>query len=387
MAPKAKAKGKAKLQSSSGAATTPEAETTMRRKPCMWGMRFAVPLTAPNGGWRASMDDVRAMVQHVHKKLKVQFPADDYFMNLLGAGKLVGKVPKAWVEKGLAGPVVILGCAKIREPHIDALRYGPQTDNALVGKLCHSTIEIGNRSVKDCTDVLDEEVRGGTFYWFSREFGGTQREHYETIIQEHRAWAHLGATRCDASLDITTSEQELREMAEKHGDVDPAKWKWGAGTNCADVFEADEAKRKYEDLSDKVAVFTAFRDEISTQSIQSASSSGAKEETRERSRSPRAASGAQKYMDDSMEFYKAYKKRGGKCSSDAFTELLRAFYEHTLNSHVWGEVSEISQKNDNGLWLHPSRDAAEAAWAEQTGQTPQEFGRVFYAVDSVHAYT
>ena len=120
------------------------------------------------------------------------------------------------------------------------------------------------------------------------------------------------------------------------------------------------------------------------QSVQSASSAS---ETREKSRSPRAQSSVHKYMEDSKEFYKAYKKRGGKCSFDAFAELLRAFYEHTLNSHVWGESSEISQKNDNGLWLHPSRDAAEAAWAEQTGQTPQEFGRVFDAVDSVHAYS
>lgn len=207
------------------------------------------------------MDDVRAMVQHVHKELKVQFPADDYFMNLLGVGKLAGKVPKAWVEKGLAGPVVILGCAKIREPHIDALRYGPQTDNAIVRKLCHSTTEIGNRAAKDCTDVLDEEVRGGTFYWFSKDFGGTQREHYETIVQEHRAWAHIGATRYDASTDIVNAEKEMREMSEKHGDADPAKWKWGAGTPCSDVFEAGEAKRKYEELSAKVAVFTAFRDD------------------------------------------------------------------------------------------------------------------------------
>ena len=56
--------------------------------------------------------------------------------------------------------------------YIDALRYGPQTDNAIVRKLCHSTTEIGNRAAKDCTDVLDEEVRGGTFYWFSKDFGG-----------------------------------------------------------------------------------------------------------------------------------------------------------------------------------------------------------------------
>ena len=104
MAPKAKAKGKAKLQSSSGAATTPEAETTMRRKPCMWGMRFAVPLTAPNGGWRASMDDVRAMVQHVHKELKVQFPADDYFMNLLRGGQAGRKGTQGMGRERPSGP-------------------------------------------------------------------------------------------------------------------------------------------------------------------------------------------------------------------------------------------------------------------------------------------
>ena len=42
--------------------------------------------------------------------------------------------------------------------------------------------------------------------------------------------------------------------------------------------------------------------------------------------SPRAASDADEYMKDSEKFYKAYKKRGGKCSFDAFSELLRAFY-------------------------------------------------------------
>ena len=60
-----------------------------------------------------------------------------------------------------------------------------------------------------------------------------------------------------------------------------------------------------------------------------AAGSGEKDETcekRERSRSPRAASDADKYMKDSAKFYKAYKKRGGKCSFDAFSELLRAFY-------------------------------------------------------------
>ena len=104
------------------------------------------------------------------------------------------------------------------------------------------------------------------------------------MIQEHRAWAHLGATRYDPSMDIANAEKDIGEMAEKHGNADPAKWKWGAGTPCADIFEADEAKRKHEDLSAKVAAFRAFRDESCTQSIQSASSDRG---TRDRSRNPR----------------------------------------------------------------------------------------------------
>ena len=63
--------------------------------------------------------------------------------------------------------------------------------------------------------------------------------------------------------------------------------------------------------------------------------------------------------------------------------FLRAYSEFSC----LGRVLRVFTENDDGLWLHPSRDAAEAAWAEQTGQTPQEFGRVFDAVDSVHAYS
>ena len=92
-------------------------------------------------------------------------------------------------------------------------------------------------------------------------------------------------------------------------------------------------------------------------------------------------------MVDSKKFYRAYKKRGGTCTLEYFKELLRAFFEHTLNSHVVGVVADISRKDDDGMWLHPSPDLAEEPWAEETGQTAQEFSRVFEAVDSVHAYT
>ena len=78
------------------------------------------------------MDDVRTMVEHAHAAMDVKFPADHYYMSLLGKGRLSGKVPKAWVKKGLAGPVVILGCSKIRQPHIDALWKNVRTKQSLV---------------------------------------------------------------------------------------------------------------------------------------------------------------------------------------------------------------------------------------------------------------
>ena len=101
----------------------------------------------------------------------------------------------------------------------------------------------------------------------------------------------------------------------------------------------------------------------------------------------RSMSCVDKYMEDAQEFYHAYKTQGGECGLDDFKKLLRAFFEHTLNSHVWGECAETSQKGKNGFWLHPSPDAAETAWVEETGKSMQEFSLVFYAVDSVHAYT
>ena len=48
---------------------------------------------------------------------------------------------------------------------------------------------------------------------------------------------------------------------------------------------------------------------------QSAQSASSALETREKSRSPRAQSSVHKYMEDSKEFYKAYKKREGNAAS------------------------------------------------------------------------
>ena len=186
-------------------------------------------------------------------------PGDDYFMSLLGSGKLKGKISRDWERRGLAGPVVILGCYKIRQPHFDALSHVMREGSSpKVKQLACVTMEIGDREVEDCVDVLDEAVRSGTFYWFSRDFAGTPKEHYETLAQEHRAWAHLGATPRDVSGDLASTEATIRELEAKHGGPDPAQWRWRAGTPCADVFEADEAKRQHEDLLAKLAVFKQF---------------------------------------------------------------------------------------------------------------------------------
>ena len=92
-------------------------------------------------------------------------------------------------------------------------------------------------------------------------------------------------------------------------------------------------------------------------------------------------------MEDAKEFYDVYKGKKVKFEFDGFKILLLAFFEHTLNSHVWGESANVSQKGEDGLWLHPSPDYAESAWATETGQPASEFSRVFRAVDSIHAYT
>ena len=86
--------------------------------PCMWGARLAVPICG--GG----VDDVRALVDAMHKRLGVLFPMDDFYLNVLGAGWLAGRLPRHLFHLGGRGRharVVILGSYKIRQPHIDAL--------------------------------------------------------------------------------------------------------------------------------------------------------------------------------------------------------------------------------------------------------------------------
>ncbi len=235
--------------------------------PCMWGSRIAVPL-----GWGgATVDDVRTLVDAVHQRIDVQFPRDDFFLNVLGIGRLAGRLPKHVAHLGgRHGRVVILGGSKIRQPHMDALediRVNGESD--LLKALAKLTGEIGQQAVRDCVDALAPEVRGGTWCW-----RGGHADNYEALMQEHRAWAHLGATPRDLSHDLADTLKSITDLEEKHDGADPASWRWGDGTPCADVFAADEAKRKHVDLKAKAAALQ--------QLCSGASSGGA---TRDRSRS------------------------------------------------------------------------------------------------------
>ena len=73
-----------------------------------------------------------------------------------------------------------------------------------------------------------------------------------------RAWVYIGAKPHDIEEQKHTAalEETMKQIAELetlHGSSDPMKWLWGSGTPCADVFEADDAKCKYERLQLKVS--------------------------------------------------------------------------------------------------------------------------------------
>ena len=219
--------------------------------PCMWGSRLAVPLGGVEGGI-SSIDDVRSLVVAVHTQLEVEYPRDDYFLNLLGTGRLTGRLPMGLAHlKGVV--VVILGAYKIRQPHVDALEVVRRSGGGVLSTLAAATREIGSLRVRDCVDVLVSEVRGGPWCWTT---DGSTCLNEEELDQEHRAWVHLGAAPRDVRLEhmLKMLEHMLKrivDIEEKHGGADPAKWRWGTGTPCVDVFAADDAKRAYEDLKAK----------------------------------------------------------------------------------------------------------------------------------------
>ena len=239
----------------------------------MWGDRLAVPLAGTD--WTASIDDVRSLVDAVHQRLDVDHPLDDYFLNLLGTGVLTGRRPRYLAH--LKGPVIILGSYKMRQPHYDALEDIEKNGEGVLKALAAAAGYLENHGVRNCVDVLVPEVRGGP--WCRSD--AARPEDQDALAQEHRAWVHLGASsrlpnQEDHAAALTDSLKRIAHLEAKHGGADPASWRWGEDTPCADVFAADDAKREHEGLKAKVSALQQLSN--------AASGSGA---ARERSRSPR----------------------------------------------------------------------------------------------------
>ena len=76
---------------------------------------------------------------------------------------------------------------------------------------------------------------------------------------------------------------------------------------------------------------------------------------------------------------------GGSAPLDTYLERLRLFFHYTLNAHVNGLTG--SGVDEAGFALYASRGAAQAACKVAAGIGDEEFKRLFYSVDRVHAYT
>ena len=172
-------------------------------RPCSWGCRLVVPLEGD--GWTATVDDVRELVSNLHSRMtaneaacmqsddepppNIGEPPNDYFMHVLGTGKLKGRLPRQMAHLRQKS-VVVLGAYKIRQPHIDALMSIRTDCPGIQSTLARFAAEIESQhKLGQCVDVLSPEVRGGHFCW-----SGAGCDDHSALVQEFRAWVHLGAS-------------------------------------------------------------------------------------------------------------------------------------------------------------------------------------------------
>ena len=225
-----------------------------------WGCRLAVPLKGD--GWTATIDDVRALVANLHRRIDVGEPPDAYVIHLLGTGTLQGRLPRCMSH--LRGTqVVVLAAYKLRQAHSDALLDTHRGESGIQSTLARFAVELEpNHKMKDFVGVLPSEIRGGQFCWSEEGC-----EDCTMLAQEFRAWVYIGAKPHDIEDQKHTAalEETMKQIAELetlHGSSDPMKWLWGSGTPCADVFEADDAKCKYERLQLKVSALEKLRSAV-----------------------------------------------------------------------------------------------------------------------------
>jgi len=76
------------------------------------------------------------------------------------------------------------------------------------------------------------------------------------------------------------------------------------------------------------------------------------------------------------EFYREYKKLGGKKSRAKYKNLLNEFYDHTWDIFTGGEQIRYSTRNEA---LYGFKKSAKIDW--------KEVDRIYESVDNIHAYT
>ena len=76
------------------------------------------------------------------------------------------------------------------------------------------------------------------------------------------------------------------------------------------------------------------------------------------------------------EFYREYKRLGGKKSKAKYKTLLNKFFDHTMDIFVHGDPSRYKSRN---LAFYGFRKAAKI--------DNKEAERIYHSVDNIHAYT
>ena len=199
-----------------------------------FGLRLAIPLLPGT-----CVDDARMLVDGIHERIEAQDPTDDFWLKLLGTALLRGHTN------------LVFGAYKLRSPHNDAIRHLAAHGLPNVRLLASHVQELSPKQpLKNCVDVTTNAVRGGTWFWSTRE---EEINVWQTIAQESRAWQHIGAVPRSCNDQIARVTKSLQDLGTKHGNCDPHMWQWGPDKSLADVFEADAAVHQHRALKAQLA--------------------------------------------------------------------------------------------------------------------------------------
>ncbi|KAG5182867.1 hypothetical protein JKP88DRAFT_241179 [Tribonema minus] len=101
---------------------------------------------------------------------------------------------------------------------------------------------------------------------------------------------------------------------------------------------------------------------------------------------PSATTGA--VIDDAEQFFSEYRRTGGQRAYSILCEVLTAFFEYTMPAYITGDCEYRVAGPDGAEVMIEDRDDAMLKFAAHYCDGDcEEALRIFYAVDSVHAYT